>query len=67
MLKASLASLAMWLCLWAWLTWTQGKPDWLVVGGGIIVGLAVFTASIAVLRVSEFKIVLGAVKRRFAG
>jgi putative peptidoglycan lipid II flippase len=67
MIKATLAALAMWLSLWAWLTWTEGKSAWLVVGGGIVVGLVVFATSIAVLRVSEFKIVLGAVKRRFAG
>jgi len=67
MVKAILATLAMWLSLWVWLTWTQGKAAWLVVGGGIVIGVVVFTASIAVLGVSEFKIVLGALKRRFAG
>jgi putative peptidoglycan lipid II flippase len=67
MAKATLATLAMGLCLWAWLTWTQGRTVWLVVSGGIVVGVVVFAASIALLGVSEFKIVLGAVKRRFAG
>jgi putative peptidoglycan lipid II flippase len=67
MLKASLATLAMWLCLWAWIAWTQGRATWLVVGGGLMIGMVVFAASIALLGVSEFKIVLGALKRRFAG
>jgi len=67
MAKACLATLAMATCVWSWLAWSQGQATWVVVGGGIAIGAVVFGASIALLGVSEVKIVLGALKRRLAG
>jgi putative peptidoglycan lipid II flippase len=67
MMKAALATLVMGLCLWGWLAFSDARPAWLVTGGGILIGAAVFGATLAILGVSEVKIVFGAVKRRLAG
>jgi putative peptidoglycan lipid II flippase len=67
MMKASLATLVMGICLWGWLVWSEGQATWLVVGGGILIGAVVFGAVLAMLGVSEVRLVYGAVKRRLAG
>jgi putative peptidoglycan lipid II flippase len=67
MVKTSLATLVMGACLWAWLIWSQGQAAWLVVGGGLGIGVTTFGASIALLGVAEVKCLLGALKRRLAG
>jgi putative peptidoglycan lipid II flippase len=67
MMKASLATLLMGLCLLGWLAWSVGQAAWLVVGGGILIGAVVFGAALAVLGVSEVRLVFGALKRRLAG
>ena len=55
------------ICLWGWMAWSEGQPAWLVAGGGIVIGVVVFGVSITLLGVHEVKVVLGALKRRFAG
>jgi putative peptidoglycan lipid II flippase len=65
--KSLLAAIAMGACVWGWLNWSQGQPAWLVASGGILIGGVMFGVSIALLGVSEVKIVLGALKRRLAG
>lgn len=65
--RAALATLAMGLCLWGWLAWSEGRAVWLVAGGGIVIGSAVFGVLISLLGVNEVKVVLGALKRRVAG
>jgi putative peptidoglycan lipid II flippase len=67
MVKAGIATLVMGLCLWGWLVWSEGLADWLVVGGGLLIGATVFGVMIALLKVSEATLVFGALKRRLAG
>ena len=67
MMKAALASLAMGICLWGWMTWSAGQPTWLVVGGGVVIGVVVFEVSLSLLKVHEIKFLVGALKRRFVG
>jgi putative peptidoglycan lipid II flippase len=67
MMKAALASLAMGICLWGWMTWSAGQPTWLVVGGGVVIGVVVFGVSLSLLKVHEIKFLVGALKRRFVG
>jgi putative peptidoglycan lipid II flippase len=67
MTKAALATVVMGISLWGWLAWSEDQAAWLVTAGGILIGAAVFGASIALLGVSEVKLVVVALKRRLAG
>ncbi len=47
------AALAMGGALWLWMLWSAGRPDWLVVAGGIALGGLVYGILLAALRVEE--------------
>lgn len=49
------AGVGMTILLWAWLQLAQGRPDWLVLGIGIILGCLVYGAVLAALRARELR------------
>ncbi|HMN62475.1 MAG TPA: hypothetical protein PJ988_19070, partial [Anaerolinea sp.] len=58
--------LAMSLALAAWLRLEGALPDLLLVPGGALLGVLVYAAVLAALRVPELGSVWGAVRRRLA-
>jgi putative peptidoglycan lipid II flippase len=62
--QAALATLAMSLALVLWMNQTAGQPVWLVAGGGILVGGAVFGLVVLALGVQEAKSLVGELVQR---
>lgn len=62
--RVGLAGLGMAVSLWVWIQVTGGMSRWLVALGGVTLGGVIYLAGVAVLKVPEIKIVIGAVKRR---
>jgi putative peptidoglycan lipid II flippase len=61
---AVLASLAMSLALWAWLSLAGEQPAWLLVAGGLVLGGAVYALAVWLVRLPEARGVVGIVVRR---
>lgn len=61
---AVLASGAMALALWVWLSQTASSPPWIMVSGGLLCGGLVYSAVIALLRIPESQVILKAIKSR---
>lgn len=62
--QAALGSVAMALSLWAWAGRAAASSLWLTVGGGIVLGLAVFALVAWLLKVPEFGELLSSLRRR---
>ncbi len=62
--QAALASVTMTLFLWGWLTLTNARQAWLVGGGGVLIGGAIYVLAILILKVPEVQAILDLVKRR---
>lgn len=62
--KGGAAALVMGLALWGWLTVSQPLSPWWVVLVGVIIGVLLYTAVIALLKVPEFAQMLAALQRR---
>lgn len=63
-LKAGTASLLMGLGLWGWLSVSQQLSKWWVVLLGVVIGVLLYTAAIALLKVPELAKGMEALKRR---
>jgi len=63
-LKAGAASAVMAAALGLWMRTTGGKPVWLTVGPGVLIGLGVYLSGVLLLQVKEIRLVAGAVYRR---
>jgi putative peptidoglycan lipid II flippase len=61
---ALLATLAMSLTLWGWLALSAGRSIWLVAGGGVLLGGAVFGLGVLGLGVGEARVLLRAAGAR---
>jgi putative peptidoglycan lipid II flippase len=64
--QAGLAGLAMAAGLWAWLSLGARLPDWLLVSGGAGLGLLLYAAGMALLRVPELGVLWSYSKRLMA-
>jgi putative peptidoglycan lipid II flippase len=64
LIKALLAAAVMGLALWGWLELSHGTSAWLIVLGGMLAGLVVYTLALLVLRVPELSMLYHAVLRR---
>ena len=65
--KAGLATLAMSLALWGWLTVTHGMRNWLIALGGIAVGGLIYLIVLALLKTPELQMIGSLVKRFLPG
>jgi putative peptidoglycan lipid II flippase len=63
--QSVLGTLLMSAGLWGWLAASSALPHWLVTLGGVGIGLAVYTAALAAMRVPELKVVISWVSGRF--
>jgi putative peptidoglycan lipid II flippase len=64
LLQALLAGGLMTAGLALWLGWSGDSPAWLVVGVGVLLGLALYALGLLVLRVDEFRELLAFLRRR---
>jgi putative peptidoglycan lipid II flippase len=62
--RCAVAALGMAIGLWFWLQETGGMSRWIVALGGVALGSLLYLASIAILRVPEFQLLIGMVTRR---
>jgi len=62
--QALLATIAMAFVVWGWLVLTNEHQAWLVGGGGVVLGSAVYGLVVIVLKVPEVQSVLNLLKRR---
>ena len=62
--QAALGSAAMGAALWAWLASMEGKPVWLLAGGGLIIGFGVYVLVAWALRVPELGDLTRVLQRR---
>jgi putative peptidoglycan lipid II flippase len=58
------ASLAMGIGLWAWIGATADLARWLITLGGILIGGAIYSMGVILLRVPEVQTLTGAIARR---
>jgi len=64
-LKAGLSGALMAIALWGWFSLTGSSSAWILGAGGILIGLAVYTAALWILGTSELKQVYQVVRSRF--
>jgi putative peptidoglycan lipid II flippase len=64
LLQAGLASLAMGAALWGWLAALPGPADWLLAGGGVLLGGAVYALAAWLLGVTELRSLLRILQTR---
>ena len=62
--QAIIATIAMVLALWSWLVLTNERQAWLVGGGGVLLGGAVYGICVLALKVPEVQSLLNLLKRR---
>lgn len=62
--QAVLATVAMALVIWGWLVLMNTRQAWLLGGGGVVLGGAVYGLCVLLLRVPEVQSVLNLLKRR---
>jgi putative peptidoglycan lipid II flippase len=63
-LKSALATIIMGMTIWGWLNLTQGKPNWLVATGGVVLGGLVYVLVIVLLRTQETYAITQYVRRK---
>ena len=64
--RVGLAGLGMAVGLWVWIQLSAGMNRWLVALGGVALGGVVYLAGVAILKVPEIKMLMGAVTRRLS-
>jgi putative peptidoglycan lipid II flippase len=62
--KAAIAALGMALALYFWLQYSDSLSDWLILFGGLIIGVLIYALLIWLLRVGEFQALVHAFRRR---
>jgi putative peptidoglycan lipid II flippase len=65
--KAGAAGLVMTAAIWLWQGYSTGHSPLLIAGGGITIGVLVYTAGLGLLRTRELKLIAQAVRKRFNG
>ena len=61
--KAAIATLAMSMALWGWITLTSARAFWLISLGGIVVGGLVYLGVMVLVKAPELQLLLGLVHR----
>jgi len=64
-LKAGLSGGLMAIAIWGWFSLTRNSSIWILGAGGILIGLAVYTAALWMLKTSELKQIYQVVRSRF--
>jgi putative peptidoglycan lipid II flippase len=64
-LKAGLSGGLMAIAIWGWFSLTRNSSIWILGAGGILIGLAVYTAVLWMLKTSELKQIYQVVRSRF--
>jgi len=64
-LKAGLSGGLMAISIWGWFSLTRNSSIWILGAGGILIGLAVYTAVLWMLKTSELKQIYQVVRSRF--
>ena len=62
--QAALASLAMTLALWFWLDRMPGRANWLIAGGGVMLGAGVYGLGMLILGVREARNLIRIILRK---
>ena len=65
--QATLATLAMSLGIWAWLSQTSSQPVWLVALGGAALGAGIYGVVVLALGVKEARGLVGMLSRKVGG
>ncbi len=63
-MRALIAALGMSLALWGWLTFANGRADWLAIAGCVILGSGVYGLGVWILGVPEARLAWKALIRR---
>jgi len=64
--KAGIAALGMALALYIWLGYSRLFSDWVILLGGLVIGILIYALLIWLLRVDEFQAVIRAIRLRLS-
>jgi putative peptidoglycan lipid II flippase len=64
--KAGIAALGMALALYLWLGYSSNFSDWVILLGGLVIGILIYALLIWLLRVGEFQAVIRAIRLRLS-